>query len=118
MHERKVTLVVDVKEIVVVLVDLNRRQLSLVDNVLVRKRANVEPVVQANNVCSTLAHDIQLALEVPGVIGLLEVLLGLPPVSVGSLENNEGLQNDGLSGERSGTKESGVTRDDSPSQHS
>ena len=45
MHKSKVALIIDVEQIVVVLVDLDRRKLTLVDNVLVAQLANVEPVV-------------------------------------------------------------------------
>ena len=47
----------------VVLVDLDRRQLALVNNVLVAQRAQIEPIMKADGVGGTLAQDVELAFE-------------------------------------------------------
>lgn len=60
-------LVVGIDQIMVVLIDLDRCQLSLVNNILVRQRAEVEPVVETNGVCGTLSQDIKLSLKQPFV---------------------------------------------------
>ena len=57
MNEREVTLIVNRYEVVIILVDLHRRQLALVDYVPVAQRAQIEPVVQANGVCCALPKD-------------------------------------------------------------
>ena len=97
MDEGKVTLVVDVDQIEVVFVDLDRRKLTLVDNVLVAQGTEVEPVVQADNVGDTLAQHIELALEVGLVKFRLEGLLGCFVITVCGLEDDEGLKDNRFS---------------------
>jgi hypothetical protein len=100
----------------IVLVDLDRSQLSLINNVLVRKGAEVEPVVQANGMRRSLPEDIQLPLEIPFIklfgIGDLGSITG----SICGLQHNEGLQNDRLSGLGSRPEERGIYRRLSPPQ--
>jgi len=54
----------DIVEIVEVVVDLHRSELSFVYNVLVAQRANVEPFMKANLMCTLLAKHIELSLKV------------------------------------------------------
>lgn len=116
MDEGKVTLVVDVDQIVVVCVDLDWRKLTLVDNVPVAQRAEVEPVAKANNVSSALAQDKQLQLKSP-LIELLHIGdFGLVALAVGRLQHHKGLQDDRLARQRSGTQNSRVARHLTPAQ--
>jgi hypothetical protein len=63
VNEGKVALIVNRDQVVIVLVYLDGRELSLVDNVLVAQGAEVEPVVQSDGVCRTLPQDVQLSLK-------------------------------------------------------
>jgi len=117
MHEGKVSLIISIHQIMVVLVDLNRRQLSLVDNVLVGKGADVEPVLQSDSMSSPLPKNIELSLE-KSVVELLRVgHLRSIARSICRLQDNKGLQNDRLARPGSGTKKSRVGRRLSPSQN-
>ena len=111
-------LVVDVDKIVVVLVDLGRRKLALVDNVPVAERAKVEPVVETNHMGGALAEHVELALEVAGVVLLRPSFLGLLSRAVDVLENDKRLQNDGLTRLGRRSEEGGVFRHLSPAQDS
>ena len=83
--------VIDGNQIMVVLVDLDRGKLALVNNVFVAEGAQIEPVVQANGVRGTFTKDIELSLE----FLLIEVFRvsddGLGAVTVCRMENNEWL---------------------------
>lgn len=114
----KVCLVVGIDQIVVILVDLHRGQLALVDNVLVGQRADVEPVVEANAVRSTLTEHVELSLK----LSLVELLgsVGIRRVSgtVGGCENDEGLEDSRLPTESSRSQQRRVHRRLSPSEYS
>ena len=118
MYQGKVCLVVSVYQIVVVLVDLDRCKLALVDDVLVGQRADVEPVVEANGVRGTLSQHEQLDFEVPKV-----ELLGVGhfwrvPRAVVRREDNKRLQDDRLATESSRPEQAGIGGRLSPSQDS
>ncbi len=63
MNEREVTLIVHRYEVMIVFVDLHRRQLALVDYIPVAQRAQIEPIVKSNGVRCALSQNVQLALE-------------------------------------------------------
>jgi hypothetical protein len=108
VYEGKVSLIIGIHQIMVVLVDLNRCQLSLVDNVLVGKGADVEPILEPNSMGSPLPENIELSLE-ELLIKLLRVRhLGSVARAIRRLQHNEGLQNGRLTGGGSRTKERGV----------
>lgn len=97
------TFIVYRHQVVVVLIHLNRRQLSLVNNVLVAQRAEVEPIVEADGVSGTLSEDVELPFEVllveRGRLGWAR----LDAITVGGLENDEGLEDQGFSRQRGRT---------------
>lgn len=118
MYEGKVCLVVGVHQIMVVLVNLNRCKLALVNNVLVGQRADVEPVVEADGVSGALSQYEQLPLKVPEV-----ELLGVGhfwrvPGAVVRREDYKRLQNDRLTTESSRPEQTGIGGRLSPSQDS
>lgn len=83
MHEGKVSLVVGVYEIVEELVNLDGCQLTLVDDVLARQGAEVEPIVQADGVRGPLPQHEEPDLEEP-LVELLRVrVLGSITLAVG-----------------------------------
>ena len=111
-------LVVGVHQIVVVLVDLNGCKLTLVNDVLVGKRADVEPVVKANGVGGALSQHIQLPFKVPEV-----ELLGVRhfwrvPGAVVRRKDYKRLQDDRLATESSRPEQAGIGGRLSPSQDS
>ncbi|GKT49344.1 uncharacterized protein ColSpa_09525 [Colletotrichum spaethianum] len=112
----EVGLVVSVDQIVVVLVDLDGGQLSLVDNVLVGEGAEVKPVLETDGVGGALSEDIQLSFE-ESVIKLFRVdVLGGVALAIGRGQHDKGLHNDGFTGLGSRAKQSRVNRRPSPSQ--
>lgn len=50
MHQSKMALVINRNQVVIILIDLNWRELPLVHNILVAQRAEIEPIVQPNRV--------------------------------------------------------------------
>lgn len=63
VNQTKVRLVIHISQIVKVVIDLNRRKLSLVDNVFGGKRTNVKPFGQTNSASSVFAKHVKLALK-------------------------------------------------------
>jgi hypothetical protein len=100
----------------VVLVDLNWRQLSLVDNVLVGKGADIEPVLNPDRMRGPLPQDIELPLKEPLIKFLQVCRLGSITRAVCRMQNDKGLQDDGLSRGSRRTKERRVCRGLSPTQ--
>lgn len=77
----------------IVLVDLDWRKLALVDDVLVGKGADVEPVVDADGVRRPLPENIELSLEEPEVELLGIRLLGSVSWPICRLKDDKGLEN-------------------------
>jgi hypothetical protein len=75
-----------VLEIIEKVVDLNGRELTLVDNVLVGKRADVKPVLESDGVSGLLSQEIQLTVE--------ELVVEL--CMDGRVKNDKGLLDRGL----------------------
>src|SRR5271155_4587212 len=106
MDESKVCFVVDRHQIMIVLVDLDRRQLAFVDDVLVAQRADVEPGLESYIVRYGLAQHVEFSFELD-LIKLGGICVPRPvPVAVRRQEDDKRLQDDGLSGQRSWTENS------------
>jgi hypothetical protein len=117
VDKRKVSFVIGVHQVVVIGVDLNRSQLTLVNNVLVRQGAKIEPVLEPDGVRSPLSENIQLPLE-KSVVKLLCVGdLGGVASAIELLQHNEGLTNERLAGLGGRAKEGRINGRLSPSQH-
>ena len=67
VNQGKMCLIIGVYQVMIVRVDLDRGKLALVNNILVRQGADVEPIMEANGVGSTLPKDVQLSLELPTI---------------------------------------------------
>lgn len=63
VDQGKVGGVLVVLKIIEEVVDLNGRELTLVNNVLVGERADVEPVLESDGVGGLLSQEIQLTVE-------------------------------------------------------
>lgn len=64
MHERKVTLEQGVVEVMVVVVDLWRTELTLVDDVVGGQRTDVKVIIESNPVPGMFSQDVELSREV------------------------------------------------------
>ena len=116
MDEGKVGFVVGVDQVMVILVDLHRRELALVYDVLVGQGAYVEPVVKANGVRGPLAQHVQLPLK-QAVVKFLGVgVFGRISGAVGGGEDNKGLRDNRLSRLRGGAEQTGINGRLPPSQ--
>lgn len=102
-------------QVMVVIVNLDGRELSLVDDVLVGERTNVESAREEEGVGGVLAEDVKLALKVLFVEGGVRV--GDLAVSVRGGEHDDGLEDVGLAGEGCGTEDRAVRRDLAPSEN-
>lgn len=117
MDEGKVSFVVGVVEVEVVVVHLHGCELSLVDNVLVREGTDVEPLLEAESVRRLFSEDVELSLKVLLVEGVHVGEVRRVAIAVRTGEDDDGLEDDGLSREGSRTEDGGVTRDLSPTEH-
>lgn len=63
MHQCEMTLIIDRHQIMVILVDLDWRQLALVNDVLVAQGTEVKPIVETDGMGGALSQDEKLALE-------------------------------------------------------
>jgi hypothetical protein len=115
VDKSKVALVIDVHQIMVVLVNLNRSELTLVHNVPVAERAQVEPIGKAKDVRSALSQDVKLELESLCVKLLRISDLGLATFAVGRFQHYERLQNSRLPRQSCRAKDSGIARNFTPS---
>lgn len=86
VDQGKVRGVLVVLEIIEEVVDLDGRELTLIDNVLVGERADVEPVLESDGVGGLLSQEIQLTVE--------ELVVKLCMDS--RVKNNKGLLDRGL----------------------
>ena len=102
-------------EVMEVVVDLRRRQLSLVDDVGGSQRADVETLGKRELVSGMLSQDVELTIEMHRVEGtVFRVVAG----SIMGLENNERLDNLGFSGLGSRAEDRTVSWDFSPTNNS
>jgi hypothetical protein len=86
MDQGKVGGILVVLKIIEEVVDLDGRELTLVDNVLVGERADIEPVLEGDGVSGLLSQEVQLTVEE------LVVELGVD----NGIEDNKGLLDRGL----------------------
>lgn len=64
MHECKVTLKQGVIQVVVVVVNLRRTKLTLVDDVVGRQRTDVKVIIESDLVSGMFSQDVELSREV------------------------------------------------------
>ena len=77
MHQSKVCFVIDGHKIVIILIHLDRRQLTFVNDISVAERANVEPRLPPRIMGHRLSQDVQFPLELY-IIKLLSIFLDIP----------------------------------------
>ena len=81
----------------IILIDLYRCELPLVDDVLIRQRTQIKPVVEADGVGRTLAEDEELSFKVFLVESLGIGDFWLVTFAIGRKQNDKRLQDDWLS---------------------
>ena len=116
MDKCEMSFVTDIIEIVEIIVHLYRSKLSLVDNVLVTQRTDVEPSLQCNSMSTLLAKDIELSFKVL-FIEIRSVFRSIPG-SVLGFENNDRLKNVRFFRQGRRSQDSGISRYFTPSQDS
>src|SRR5690606_37325634 len=116
VHEGEMSLIIGIHQIMVILIYLNRRQLPLVNNVLVGKGADVEPVLELDSMSGALPDDIELPLQEPLVKLLRVCCLWSVACAVCRAQHDKGLEDDGLTRGSRGTKETRIHGRLSPSQ--
>ena len=110
MDEAEVAGEEDVVEIVVVVVDLGRGELTLVDDDLVAQRADVEPIGERDGVGGVLPEDVELTLKILFVKrGILRVRTA--PVAIGGGQDDDRLEDQRFAGESGGTQDAIIARD-------
>src|SRR5438046_4781234 len=109
-------LIVDIIEVVKVVVDLDRSQLSFIDNVLVAQRADIEPPLEPNFMRTLFAEDIEL----PFKMFFVEIArtFGMIAGTVGGFENHDRLKDTRFLGKGGRSKNVAVTRDFAPTEDS
>ena len=115
MDEGEMSFVVDIIKVVEVVVDLDRRKLAFVNDVLVAERADVEPIMEADFMGAPLAEDVQLSLEslFVKVCRRSRFIAGAIMLCI----DNDRLTDDWLLGKSRRPENGAVTRDVTPSEH-